>query len=130
MPTILHFDDDTRLTTKCAALFQDEGYVYISYTSPGDDPVGIVVHEKPDVILMDVVMPGMDGFEAAQRIKSDVRARSIPLIFLTSLGQMDYVGRGTALGAAGYLVKSESSLREVVSHVKAIIAEGSVELNK
>ncbi len=121
MPTILHFEDDTLLANRYATKFASAGFEYAVYGAPGADPVGIVVKEKPDVILMDVVMPDMDGFEATRLIKNDPRTQPIPLLFLTTLGQQEHINRGKALGAVEYLVKANTAQDDVIDRVRAAL---------
>ena len=61
--------------------------------------------ERPDVILLDAMMPRMDGYETCRRLKADPATRHIPVIFLTAKAQETEIRKGLALGAVGYLVK-------------------------
>ena len=60
---------------------------------------------KPDIILLDVMMPGIDGFETCHRLKSNPTTRSIPILFMTALSELDHLLRGFNEGAVDYLVK-------------------------
>jgi CheY-like chemotaxis protein len=73
--------------------------------SDGPEGLAKIQQEKPDVVLLDLMLPGIDGFEICQRAKSDEATRHIPIIFLTAQPQPAFVARAMALGAAGYLVK-------------------------
>jgi CheY-like chemotaxis protein len=72
-----------------------------------DGPSGLasIQQKAPDVVLLDLMLPGMDGFEICRRSKADEATRQIPIIFLTAQPQPASVARAMALGAAGYLVK-------------------------
>jgi len=73
--------------------------------SDGPEGLSKIQKEKPDVVLLDLMLPGMDGFEICQRAKADEATRQIPIIFLTAQPQPASVAKAMALGAAGYLVK-------------------------
>ncbi|MFH1380517.1 MAG: response regulator [bacterium] len=61
--------------------------------------------EKPDLILLDIMMPGLDGLEVCEKLKNDDQTKGIPIIFLTAMGQESDVARGIKLGAESYIVK-------------------------
>lgn len=73
--------------------------------SDGPEGLAKIQQQKPDVVLLDLMLPGMDGLEICQRAKADEETRLIPIIFLTAQPQPATVARAMALGAAGYLVK-------------------------
>lgn len=72
-----------------------------------DGPSGLasIQQNKPDVVLLDLMLPGMDGFEICQRSKADESTKHIPIVFLTAQPQPASVARAMSLGAAGYLIK-------------------------
>lgn len=76
---------------------------------------------KPDIILLDVVMPKVDGFGVLKTIKNTDGLKGIPVIMLTNLGQKDNVERGLDLGASGYIIKAHFTPSEVVKKVKEIL---------
>ena len=73
--------------------------------SDGPEGLAMIQKHKPDVVLLDLMLPGMDGFEICQKSKADEATRQIPIIFLTAQPQPSAVARAMALWAAGYLVK-------------------------
>ncbi len=77
----------------------------VSVASDGIEGLALIKKHKPDVVLLDIMMPGMDGFEVCEHIKADEHMRHLPVIFLTAQPQPAAVARAMALGAAGYLVK-------------------------
>lgn len=81
---------------------------------------------KPDVILLDVVMPKVDGFSVLKAIKNNNDIKNIPVVMLTNLGQKDNVERGFELGASGYIIKAHFTPSEVVKKVKEILEKESV----
>ena len=73
---------------------------------------------KPDVVLLDILMPEMDGFEVLKTVKSDPELKDIPIIILSNLGQEDHIQKGLALGAIGFIVKSQYTPSKVVEKIK------------
>jgi len=88
-----------------------------------DGVIGLKQLEKyrPDVILLDVVMPKVDGFSVLKTIKNNSEIKNIPVVMLTNLGQKDNVERGFELGASGYIIKAHFTPSEVVKKVKEIL---------
>ncbi|MDH4179671.1 MAG: response regulator [Armatimonadota bacterium] len=71
----------------------------------GEEAIAAAERERPDLILLDIMMPRMDGFEACRRLKRSATTKDIPIVFLTALGAEKDVGEGLALGGDGYVVK-------------------------
>jgi PleD family two-component response regulator len=76
---------------------------------------------KPHVILLDVLMPGLDGFETIKRLKQNKATSGIPVVFLTSLSQNEDVSRGTSLGAFAFLKKTETLPEDSLNTVRRAI---------
>lgn len=77
----------------------------ILFATNGKDALTIAVEQVPDLILLDVVMPGMNGYDICIKLKSDKSTRDIPVIFVTSMGQEEDESRGLSLGAIDYITK-------------------------
>ena len=77
----------------------------VSVAMDGQGALEIVAEETPDLILLDIMMPGMDGYEVCQRLKSDEKTKDIPIIFLTAMTEEQDEARGLALGAVDYVTK-------------------------
>jgi len=84
----------------------------------GVEALQISREEKPDLILMDVIMPKMDGIEAIEKLQEDENTRGIPIVILSALGQEMDVMRGLQAGASGYIVKPFSP-NELLEEIKA-----------
>ena len=76
---------------------------------------------KPDLVLLDVILPGLDGFSILEKVKADATLANIPIILLTNLGQRDDVEKGLRLGAVGYLVKAHFTPGDIVEKVKSVL---------
>lgn len=79
----------------------------------------------PDLILLDLILPGKDGFEILADLKLDDRLKEIPVIILSNLGQQKHIQDGKELGAVDYLVKADVTLKEVVEKVKFHLADSA-----
>jgi CheY-like chemotaxis protein len=85
-------------------MLKSRGYEGIAAYS-GEEGLEIVGRERPDVVLLDIMMPGMDGFETCRRLKSDERTRDIPVIFVTAMTSGEYAEEAFAAGGNGFLGK-------------------------
>lgn len=77
----------------------------ILFATSGEDALEIVARECPDLVLLDILMPGMDGYEVCRQLKSQAVSSDIPVIFITSLQEEDDETRGLAVGAIDYIIK-------------------------
>jgi len=89
--------------------------------SDGIEGLAAIQKHKPDVVLLDLMMPGMNGFEVCKSAKADEATRHIPIIFLTAQPQPSSVAQAMALGAAGYLVKPFDPLK-IVDQINEALA--------
>ncbi|NIS79606.1 MAG: SpoIIE family protein phosphatase, partial [Anaerolineales bacterium] len=101
---ILIVDDEPFNVDYIEQELEDLDYETLS-AKDGREALDLVIQELPDVILLDIMMPGMDGFEVLKHLKSDKRLREIPVIVISALDDMDSVVRGIELGAEDYLPK-------------------------
>ena len=74
--------------------------------------------ENPDLIFLDIKMPGMDGFEVLKKLRSDDRTKHIPVIILSNFDEQDMIEKGLTLGANEYLIKSQFSPEDISTKVK------------
>jgi len=118
-PSILIVDDDERNVILLTVKMEREGYEVAS-VSNGVDALERVLTFHPDVILMDVMMPRMNGYEVLKVLKSDERTRYIPVIMLTGLGEVENKVQGFDVGAEDYITKP-FSLREVSARVRSLL---------
>ena len=121
--TILLIEDDQILLRMYTKKFENEGFDVLVATD-GEEGLKILeeASPKPSIILADVMLPRMNGFEFLQECKQNEATKNIPIILLTNLGggEQDRE-KGKALGAADYLVKSEITPREIIGKVNKLI---------
>lgn len=89
----------------------------------GTEALKLLETAHPHVLLLDLVMPGIDGIEVLQRLKANSATAKLPVIILSNLGQQESVARAQALGVADYLVKAQFTLDEIVAKVQKVLRE-------
>jgi len=119
---ILLIEDDTFLVEMYTTKFELEGFGVIS-AEDGIKGLEMVKKEEPDIILLDILMPKMDGFAVLDALKKDKATANIPVVLLTNLGQKEDVKKGFEKGAVGYLIKAHFMPSEVVEKIKKILKE-------
>lgn len=119
MEKILIIDDDPFILEMYALKFKEEGF---SVETAKDGKTGLAKLEeiKPDVVLLDVVMPVMDGFDILKKIKALPNPRP-RVFFLTNFGQKDDIERGMKLGADDYIIKAHYTPSEVVAKIRELL---------
>ena len=118
---ILIIDDDEFLVDMYSIKFREQGFeVEIAFS--GNEAIEKIKNGlNPDMILVDLVMPNMDGFEFLREIKNKGIAKNSKLIILTNLGQEDDIKKGLALGADDYVIKAHFTPSEVIKKVTAVL---------
>ncbi len=101
---ILVVDDDPQITTLIKFILKKEGYLAIVAHS-GEDGVRLAQDEKPDLMILDLMMPGMDGYQVCETIKTGEKTKNIPIIMLTALGMGKDFEKGLEKGADWYITK-------------------------
>ena len=124
MAKILIVEDDKFLRELIARKLTAENYEIIEAVD-GEEGLKKIKETKPDLVLLDLILPGTDGFEVLSRIKEDPSLASIPVIILSNLGQREDVERGMKLGAVDYLVKAHFTPNEIVEKVKQALTKMS-----
>lgn len=113
---VLIVEDDTLLLTTLAHQFEDVGYTVLT-ANDGETGVDLYLKEKPDAVVMDVMMPRKDGVEMLEEIREKAPEHQAPVIVLSNANDMDYVARALGQGAVAYLLKSDRQLDSVVTLV-------------
>jgi len=120
MKKILVVDDKPEVVQLVKATLEGEDYQVID-ASDGREALEKIGKEKPDLVLLDVIMPKMDGFEVLTKVKNDPQTKDIPIIMLTARGQKLDKDKGRRLGAQDYIVKpfSPSHLLRKIEEIMA-----------
>lgn len=114
---ILIIEDDKFLRQLIVQKLSNEGYETAEAVD-GEEGLKKIQEEKPDLVLLDLILPGMDGFEVLTRAQEKEELSRIPVIILSNLGQREDVERGLNLGARDYLIKAHFTPKEIIEKVK------------
>lgn len=117
---ILIIEDDLVLQKSLNEYLCSEGFEIVC-ASDGEEGAQKAVTEKPDLILLDIVLPKKDGYEVLQEVKANPEISHIPVVLLTNLDGITDVEKALELGATTYLVKADYKLEEVTEKVKEIL---------
>ena len=115
--TILIIEDDKFLRELIAQKLIKEDYE-VSEAVDGEEGIKKIKEGKPDLVLLDLILPGIDGFEVLSRMKEESDLSSTPVIILSNLGQKEDVERGLTLGAVDYLIKAHFTPGEIIEKIK------------
>ena len=124
MKKILFIEDESALQKTFGEILRQEGYEMISALD-GETGLRLAKSEKPDLILLDLILPKMPGFDVLKKLKEDNETKDIPVIVLTNLEDIKDVDRAIELGATTYLVKAQYSLEEIVEKIKNALGESN-----
>ncbi len=119
---VMWVEDDKFLSDILEKKLSKEGCKLV-HAGNGEDALDMVEKELPDIILLDILLPGMNGFEILEKIKSMPKVKSVPVIFLTNFGQETDIERGQKLGAAKFIVKAMTPLDEVMLEIKKVLQD-------
>lgn len=125
MTKILLVEDDKSLREIYGVRLLAEGY-QIASAGDGEEALAMAVKEKPDLIIADVMMPKISGFDMLDILRSTPETKDIKVIVMTALSSEDQRARGEALGANRYLVKSQVGIEDVVRTVHDVLADSPI----
>ncbi|MEK7120165.1 MAG: response regulator [Patescibacteria group bacterium] len=117
---ILLVEDDPFLSDIYSTKLESAGFG-LSVAYDGEEVFKKIEEKTPELILLDIVLPKMDGFEVLKKLKSDLRFNKIPVILLTNLGQKEDIDKGMSLGAQDYLIKANFIPSEIVEKIKCFL---------
>lgn len=125
MKKILVIDDDQFFAkTLMAAL--PEGKYELASAENGEEGLQKIKLSKPDLIILDILMPKMDGPSFLKTIKEDANLSSIPVLVSSNLSSLKKVSDMMALGASGYIIKSDESLQSIIQDIERILSQDRV----
>jgi len=118
-PTILLVEDDPFLSSVLRMKLEKESFKVVR-ASDGDEALNFLTEQgiKPDLILLDLILPKKNGFEVLETIRQDPLLEKFPVIIISNLGQPSDIERGKALGVIDYFIKARLSVEELVNKVK------------
>jgi len=117
---ILIIEDDVILREVLSDFLVKEGFTVVT-ASNGEEGVNQAKKKKPDLIILDIILPKKDGFEVIKDLKKDEKTEKIFIVLLTNLESLNDIEKALNLGATTYLIKSDYSLEEVVKKIKDIL---------
>jgi len=115
--TILIVEDDKYLTKAYSIKIKNAGF-NVLLSGNGEDGLAMAKEKKPDLIVLDLLLPRVDGFEFLKQIKADDELKGIPVLTISVLGQKSDQERALALGAEAYFIKTEYKLEDIVDRIK------------
>jgi len=117
---ILSVEDDTFLSDVIGKKLSAKG-AKMKYAQNGEDALKMIEEEKPDVVLLDILLPGTDGFEVLEKIKASPSQKDIPVILFSNLSSKEDIEKGMKLGAARFLVKASVIPDEISGVISEVL---------
>jgi len=118
--SVLIIEDDSYISDMYKIKLESENFE-VAIAKDGIIGIKSLEKQKPDIILLDIVMPKIDGFNVLKTIKKNPDLKEIPVVLLTNLSQKENVERGFELGADSYIIKAHFTPSEVVKKIKEIL---------
>lgn len=117
---IILIEDDKTLVEMYSLKFKEAGLELIVVTD-GMAGLELIRKEKPNLVLLDIMLPKMDGFAVLTELKKDQQTKNIPVLLLTNLGQKNDIEKGKKLGTDDYIVKSSLTPTQVIEKIKSYL---------
>lgn len=114
---ILIIEDDTNLSPLLAGVFKSEGFQVLT-AGDGEKGLMLALVEHPDMILLDIILPKMDGITTLKKIREDKWGKNVPVIILSNLSAVEDLSKAMEAGAFEYLVKTDWEPKDIVTKVK------------
>jgi len=122
MPKVLIVEDDKFLRELINRKLQSENFETVLAVD-GESGLDLIQKEMPDIALLDLILPGINGFEVLAKAKEIDKVKEIPVIVLSNLGQKDDIDKGINLGAADYLVKAHFTPSEIIEKINEVLSK-------
>ncbi|MBL7155035.1 MAG: response regulator [Candidatus Portnoybacteria bacterium] len=117
---ILIIEDEKFLLEMYQSRFEKEGYRVFTAIN-GQPGLELAQKEKPDLIILDILMPEMDGYEVIKKLKENSQTEKIPILVLSNLGQPEEINQGLKLGADDYIIKTDLTPSELINKVERML---------
>ncbi|NIP33050.1 response regulator [Candidatus Saccharibacteria bacterium] len=114
---ILVIEDDQFLVKIYQSKFKKEGFA-VRVAFDGEEGLKEIKKKLPNIIILELILPNLDGFSFLEKIKKEPKTAGVPVIILTDLGQKDDIERGMELGAVEYFVKADTPLSKIINTIK------------
>ena len=118
---ILIVDDELDIVIPIQFLMEQQGYSVMT-AQRGEDALDLIYQYKPDLVLLDIMLPGIDGWQVCEIVRLNPNYRDTKIIFLTARGRKEEIAKGLALGADAYITKPFSNAR-LVAKVKELLEQ-------
>lgn len=123
--SVLVVEDEAFLSKILAERLTDEGFKTVDVAGNGEEALQKVATDVPDIILLDMILPKMNGFQVLERLQADEKTSKVPVLVLSNLGQDNDIEQAKKLGAVDYIVKSNFSMQKVINAIYDIF-EGDI----
>lgn len=117
---VLLVEDDAMIVQMYKTRMENEGWEVFS-TDRGSQALKIAESEKPDIILLDIILPEVDGFTILKELRAETATKKIPVLMLTNLGQESDQNKGKDMGVDGYFIKSQHTPADVINKIESLI---------
>lgn len=117
---VLLVEDEQMIVQMYKIRMEDEGWEVFN-TDRGSEAIKLAKSEKPDIILLDIILPETDGFSILKELRSEASTKKIPVMMLTNLGQESDQNKGKEMGVNGYFIKSQHTPRDVITKIENLI---------
>ena len=114
---ILIIEDDKMICSMYKTKFENDGFEVFA-ANDGIEGLEVAKKEKLDIIMLDIILPQLDGFSVLEELKKNVKIKKVPVVMLTNLGTNEDKEKGERLGAVGYLVKANLTPAQVSKEIK------------
>ena len=125
MSKILIVEDDKFLRELMVRKLTAEHSFEVLSAMDGESGLKAMKDQKPDLVLLDLILPGISGFDVLEKMKEDQHLTGMPVIILSNLGQQDDVEKGMKLGAIDYMVKAHFTPNEILVKIKQVLTRPS-----
>ncbi|MBI2482238.1 MAG: response regulator [Candidatus Vogelbacteria bacterium] len=119
MKKIFIVEDDEFLRSLTVKRLEKEGYE-VAVAEDGDKAIDLIPKEKPDAVLLDLLLPGKSGFEVLEKLKEGDDLKGVPVIVFSNLGQREDIDKAKKLGATDFLIKANFTLDDVVAKLGSL----------
>lgn len=113
-------EDDDFLRSLTVKRLEKDGYE-LSVSASGEEAMDGILKAKPDIVLLDLLLPGLSGFEVLKKIRENEATKSLPVIVFSNLGQREDIEKAKALGVNDFLIKANFTLDDVVGKISSLI---------